>query len=1108
MTTPLLLAPALVATALAIIPISSLPAEGSARPEWENEQINSFGNEPARATSVPSPTLEMALTVPYVDEVNPWVQSLNGNWKFHWVPKPEERPVDFYQMDYDVSDWTEIPVPSNMEIEGYGKPIYISADYAFKISYPEPIVTAEPPKEYSSYEERNPVGSYRREFTLDDDWEGRDVYLHFGGGGAAYYVWINGERVGYYEDSFSPAEFRVTDFVRFGKPNVIAVELYRWADGSYLEDQDFFRLSGLFRDVFLWSSDPVQIRDFFVTTDLDDTYVDAALNAEVAVRNLSSSDRRLIVRASLYDADANLVSTASTEIQLEAAAADTLTINQLIADPAKWSAESPSLYTTVIELSDGDDPENMLDRRSCQTGFREIEIDSKKQLLVNGQPVILKGVNRHGHDPETGQYERAELLLQDVLLMKRNNVNCVRTAHYPNDPRFYALLDEYGIYAIDEANIESHGLLMMKDESVSYDPKWEQAYLDRALTMVERDKNHPSVIIWSMGNEGGGGQNYELCVAATRERDATRLVFYDGFHDDHEFSDLDGSMYVPLPRLVADYGEKPRNKPYFHTEYGHSQGNSLGNLQEYVDAYETYDHLIGGAIWDWVDQALWVTRDDGSRYLGYGGSWDELPTAKNFGLNGIIFADRSQAPRSAKLAEVRKAYQPVRFEAVDLAEGEVRIANLNDFTNLAETEVRWSLSEEGTVTDSGVLRDFSLAPGEERTAVLPWFQDEPTLRPDREYFLRVAVSLATNTRWAERGYELASAQFLLPTGTEPIADLLDAGAAGSLSLEEDDDRIRIIGDGFEVAFDRTTGLLASVQRDGATLLDTGSGDFHASRALTDNDFLMFDRSWFTQKYWAKTFPEAPQPAALELTSLDAQLVSLGVADRSAERVRIVVDRTYATAVAPWKFDVKTVWDVHPGGIIVSTNTVDTNLPAANRDYLTSAGFNFVLASKFDQFTYYGAGPHENYPDRRRSADIGVYESSVADLFVPYPKSQDFGNRESVRWLALTDTEGQGALFLSDDPQLSASAKHYTRAALMAGENIADVAASPEVHVDLNFAQLGLGNGSCGECRPLDAYLTGVAAKEMFSYAIVLVDGDDDLGEIGRRSIQPLPTDSE
>ncbi|MGC1480261.1 MAG: glycoside hydrolase family 2 TIM barrel-domain containing protein, partial [Chthoniobacterales bacterium] len=557
--------------------------EMTSRPEWEDEQINSVGNEPARATSVPSKSLESALNVPTADGTSPSVQSLNGTWKFNWVPKPEERPVEFYQPDFDVDGWAEISVPSNLEIEGYGPPIYLTSDYAFKNSYPEPIVTAEPPKEYTTFEQRNAVGSYRREFTVSDAWKDKEIYLHFAGGGAAYYVWINGEKVGYFEDTFSPSEFRVTDLVKFGQPNILAVELYRWSDGSYLEDQDFFRLSGLFRDVFLWSCDPAHVRDFFITTDLDSDFRDASLDAEVSVQNLSATDRDLQVRVQLFDADGSQIASDQTSVKIPSGEDRRIELSQAVSNPEKWSAESPYLYTTVVELLDeqnGDDV--VIDRRSCKTGFREVSVSDKNELLINGKPVILKGVNRHGHDPETGHYERKELMLADVLLMKQNNVNCVRTAHYPNDPTFYRLLDEYGIYAIDEANLESHGLLGLKEESVSYNPKWEQAYLDRALTMVERDKNHPSIIIWSMGNEGGGGQNYLRCSEETRKIDPTRLVFYDGFHDGHEGSDIDGSMYVPLPQLIERHGEPKKTRPYFHTEFGHSQGNSLGNLQEYV----------------------------------------------------------------------------------------------------------------------------------------------------------------------------------------------------------------------------------------------------------------------------------------------------------------------------------------------------------------------------------------------------------------------------------------------------------------------------------------------------------------------------------------------
>lgn len=1075
------------------------------RPEWEDERVNSIDNETARASSVPSASLAQALEVPYADESDEYVQSLNGAWKFNWVPKPEERPVDFYQPSFDVSDWAEIPVPSNMEIEGYGPPIYISAGYAFKVSYPEPIVTAEPPKHFTAYKQRNPVGSYRRDFTVSEDWKGREVYLHFAGGGAAYYVWINGERVGYFEDTFSPSEFRVTDHVKYGEPNVLAVEVYRWADGSYLEDQDFFRLSGLYRDVFLWSSDPVHVRDFFVTTDLDAAYEDATLNSDVTVRNLSEADRELVLQVSLFDAEGERISQSKRSIDVVAGDESVIQLSQSIEAPAKWSAESPYLYTTVIELIETTDGREVtIDRRSCKTGFREVEINDKKQFLVNGKPVILKGANRHGHDPETGHYERMELMLADVLLMKRNNVNCVRTAHYPNDPKFYDLLDEYGIYAIDEANIESHGLLGMKDKSVSYDPKWEQAYLDRALTMVQRDKNHPSIVIWSMGNEGGGGQNYVRCAEETRKIDDTRIVFYDNFHDGY-VSDMDGSMYLPLQQMISQYGEPELTHPYFHTEFAHSQGNAMGNMQEYVDAFEKYDQLVGGAIWDWVDQAIWVEREDGSRYLGYGGSWGETPNANRYGVNGVIFADRSQADKSSKLAEVRKAYQPVKFTANDLKYGTVTIENLNDFTNLSEFELVWTLSEEGTVIESGVLEDFELAPAATQTVEIPWSVDQPNA--DREYWLRVSVRLKQATSWADAGYDLAWEQFLLPTEAQSLADLSTIGdSSASLKVKSSGSDVQITGKGFSLTFDQDTGLLKSLQQGSAVVFKQDGGEFHASRALTDNDFLMFDREWFREKYWAVEYPDAPQQKTLHLDSLTRSLQSFKVTEKGTDKVQIVVQHAYKTQVDPWKFDVTTTWEIFPNGVILSRNQVETNLPAPNRKYITSLGFNYVLSGQYDQFTWYGAGPLENYPDRRRSADVSVYSASVDEMFVPYPKSQDFGNREGVRWLSLTNGSGKGVLIMADE-SLSASAKHYSKKALSSGKNtnIADVAKSEDVHLDLNFAQLGVGNGSCGECPPLEAYLSDVDASENFVYAIVLLESSDhaSLADIGRRSIEPI-----
>jgi beta-galactosidase len=592
----------LIAAAVAAI-VQSTAADP---PDWENPQMIGRNKEPARATSLPYATSSQAIEG--TREASPYYQCLNGTWKFHWCGQPEDRPKDFWRQEYDVSQWDDLPVPSNWQLHGYGTPIYCNQPYPFHKDPPRVMGT--PPADWPAYKDRNPVGSYRHTFSVPDTWKGRQTFIHFDGVSSAFYLWVNGHVVGYSQGSRTPAEFNITPHLEPGK-NVLAVEVYRYSDGSYLECQDFWRISGIFRDVYLWSAERLNIRDFEVKTEFDAEYRNADLELDVAVRSFSSRAESFIVEATLLDDAGKAVLAGLSEPGAVATEKETsVTFSRNVAEPKKWSAETPNLYRLLLTLKDADG--QTIEITTCSVGFRQVEIKDG-QLLVNGKAVYFKGVNRHEHDPESGHAVSLESMVRDIKLMKRHNINAVRTAHYPDDPKWYDLCDRFGIYLIDEANIESHGM-GYGPESLGKDPNWQKAHLDRTTRMVERDKNHPSVVIWSMGNEAGDGVNFEAMSAWIKNRDPSRPVHYERA-ELRPHTDIYCPMYAPIQRIVQ-YASTPQDRPLILCEYAHAMGNSVGNLQDYWDAIEKYEHLQGGFIWDWVDQGLrkrmppsWTVKD-------------------------------------------------------------------------------------------------------------------------------------------------------------------------------------------------------------------------------------------------------------------------------------------------------------------------------------------------------------------------------------------------------------------------------------------------------------------------------------------------------------------
>jgi len=1006
--------------------------------DWENPQVLGINKEPPHATQMIYPSTKAALKGDWNE--SPYYKLLNGMWKFHWVRSSDDRPIDFYKPDYDVGSWDKIPVPSNWQLHGYGIPIYVNVGYPFKGELPNVA------HEYS------PVGSYRTEFEVPGDWHERHVFIHFDGVESAFYLWLNGEKVGYSQGSRTPAEFNLTPYLRKGK-NVLAAEVYRWSDGSYLEDQDMWRLSGIFRDVYLFSTPPAHIRDFSIRTDLDEHYRDAVLRVTVKVKNYSDSIfKGLEVEATLLDAAGDRVGTEELMADgieyLRSDAESIVLLRSQVANPLKWSAEHPNLYMLLLTLRDG--AGDVLEVIPSKIGFREVEIKGG-QLLVNGVPVLLKGVNRHEHDPDTGHYVTKETMIKDIELMKQFNINAVRTSHYANAPQWYDLCDEYGIYLTNEANNESHGAGDYGEDTLANKPEWKEAIVERLRRIVERDKNHPSVIIWSLGNEVGAGTNLEAASDWVHQRDPSRPVQYDYFWNLH--TDIICPMYISINRLV-DYAREKRDRPLIMCEYAHSMGNSTGNLQEFWDVIERYKHLQGGHIWDWVDQGLrkYATDKNGKEvwYWAYGGDYGDEPNDGNFCINGLVFPDREVPP---KLWEVKKVHQYISVEHENIAEyrtiepapytpASVSIRNKYFFTNLNEFNITWSLSEDGRVIQQGRLDPIDVAPGDSRSLTVPY--EQPKIKPGAEYWMRIGFLLRENKKWARKGHEVAWEQLKIPFDG-PSKPVMDINEMSELEFDDFGELVEISGEDCAVVFSRKTGTIKSLHYGENTVISDGDETVNGPvlnvfRAPTDNDKFVRE-SWYDAG----------------LNRLEREVEDFRI-DRLSPKAITVSITTVSQSAGNGGFRLRSVYTVLGNGCIDVDNSIEPfgDLPRV----LPKIGLQMTVAGAFENFQWYGRGPHENYPDRKVSADVGQYRSTVTEQYVRYPMPQETGNREDVRWAALTDRSGAGLLIVAQDI-LAVTALHYTADDLDRAKHIHELEPREDIHLSLDYKQCGLGNGSVG-----------------------------------------------
>nr|WP_154982742.1 glycoside hydrolase family 2 TIM barrel-domain containing protein [Paenibacillus xylanexedens] len=1034
------------------------PANGY--PEWNNNpetfQVNRL---PAHANMVAFPTIEEALSNEFTS--SPWYQTLNGSWKFSFAETPEQRITSFYEAGYDASNWDEIAVPSNWQLQGYDYPHYTNMTYPWVEREPE----LKPPFAPATY---NPVGSYIRTFTVPADWKDRPVLLHFEGVESAFYVWVNGELVGYSEDTFTPAEFDITAYLTEGE-NKLAVEVYRWCDASWLENQDFWRLSGIFRGVYLHSPSPVQIADFFVRTELDDAFKNAELQLDVKLFNHNAGQpvNGLTVQAQLYDAEQKLVldQPLAAEVSFTNEEEITLHLSTSVVNPLLWSAETPNLYTLVLSIQNtsGETVEAVRTR----VGFRRFEI--KDGLMkINGKRIVFKGVNRHEFSPDSGRAIGREDMIRDIELMKAYNVNAVRTSHYPNQTLWYELCDEYGLYVIDETNLETHGTWYygqkeMNDDNIpASKPEWRDNVIDRCNSMFQRDKNHASIIIWSLGNESFGGDNFIAMYDYLKQADPTRLVHYEGtyhYRPTDSASDIESTMYIS-PNDIEQYARmKGDKKPYIICEYSHAMGNSCGGLHLYWEMFDKYEILQGAFIWDWVDQSIRTKTADGIEYLAYGGDFGESPHDGNFCGNGLILADKTVTP---KLEEVKKCYQNVRMQALNLQTGLVRITNHFLFTDLNEYALAWTLSHNGLSVEKGHL-DIAAQPGESVEVHIPY---TPSSDLYTEAVLTVSLETKKATKWAEAGHEIGWEQFVVSPRLRAIQQPV-AGASDALQVEElQVGGLKVNAGEVSISFSSVTGALTSYQINSQEqLLAPARANFW--RAMTDND-------------------------------LGNKLNERAAFWRDAHATKKLIRFEHHTDAQGCHVTTDYTWDASPGSTLSITYHIKPNseleisqtlVSGAGLPELPEFGMLFELKDSLDTISWYGRGPHDNYIDRQSSARLGYYTGAVRDQFVPYLKPQECGNKTDVRFAEITSAVGEDAakgsigLHFEANAPFEINALPWSPEELEANDHVYKLPVSSHTIARINYMQMGVGGDDSWSARTHPEYTLQANRPYHFTFTV-------------------------
>jgi len=1035
--------------------------------DWENAEMIGQNKEPAHNTLIPYIDVESALKG--IREDSMYYKSLNGNWKFYWVRKPTDRPKEFYKIEYDVKEWDDIPVPSNWQMHGYGIPIYLN------VRYPLSVRKKDIPNINHQY---NPVGFYRTEFTIPDEWSGRDIFIHFDGVKSAFYIWVNGEKVGYSQGSMTPAEFNITNYLQKGN-NILAVECYHWNDSSYLEDQDMWRLSGIYRDVYLFSVSKVHIRDFFAYCVFDEKYEDALFKIRIKVQNYNLNNvDNIKVEISLLDNEKNFIQSEilmSSSISIEGNTEKTIEMQTKIEKPNKWSEEIPNLYDLLLRLRNSNG--NIIEVEHCKFGFRQVEIKEDGGFYINGQSIKFKGVNRHEHDPDHGRAVPYSRMLQDIKLLKQNNVNAVRTSHYPDHPKWYDLCDQYGLYIIDECNLESHGL---RDIVPKSDPQWTDACVDRIVSMVERDKNHPCIIMWSLGNEAGMGDNLKKMKEAALKIDSTRPIHYEQDYQ-NKVSDILSYMYYPsyiLDKMIRKknygfYGKTKKLKegivkPYLLCEYAHAMGNSLGNFQEYWDVFEKHPNALGGFIWDFIDQGLRKISEDGKEFWGYGGDFGDSRNDNNYCINGIVLPDRTPNPA---LHEVKKVYQNIKVIPIDLVKGKVRILNNYNFKLLDFADIRWELTANGIKIQEGKIKRININPKDSSDVVIPF--NHPELLPNTEYHLKIVFHLGEDTLWAKKGYILAWDQFKIPYDIS-IEPEIESSELKNIELKKSEKKFEIKGENFKIIIGKKSGVIESYSFNNKELISNALIP-NFWRAPTDNDLGRVDiqrdqiRSFDTQ--WKEASKNRIM-SKIEFERVKPQII------------RINVEFDVINSEEP----LKTAYIIYGNGTMIIRNEFTPT------KHMIRFGMQTCIPQEFNKLTWYGRGPHETMFDRKTGAAIGIYSNSVENLIHPYVRPQENGNRTDVRWATMTNKEGNGLLIADiGGTNLSVSAWPYSMEDLESAKHNHELPRREFITFNIDYKQRGVG----GDIPALSIIHRKyrLEGNKSYKYAFLLRGYTKDMGDI-------------
>ena len=1001
------------------------------KPEWENPEIFQINREEPTATFYRYKSSSEAL-VNDDWKNSSYYKSLNGNWHFNYSADIKSRPKKFYENDYDFSNWDLLEIPSNWELKGYGIPFYTNIKYMFP---------ANPP--FIPHDQNN-NGSFIKLFDIPAEWSGKEIYLHFEGVSGAMYIWINGKNVGYSEGSKTPAEFKITDYLVKGQ-NKLSVQVMRWSDASYMEDQDFWRLSGIERDVYLFAQNNISLKDFKVKTDLINQFKDGDFKLDLEINNNSSKKAASKAIVKILD-NSKEIYNEERNLGLDPGI-NNISFEKLIPDVKHWSAETPNLYDLLIEIKGKE-----IQATKIRIGFRNLEIKNN-QFLVNGVPILMKGVNLHDHHEKNGHVVTEDLLIKDLELMKKNNINSIRCSHYPKNPFFYRMCDKYGFYVIDEANIETHGMgttnqgleFSPKRQEIhpAYIPQWKEMHLDRTKRMYERDKNYPSIVIWSLGNEAGNGENLFSTYEWLKNIDNSRPVQYEGATK-YSNTDIQAPMY-PTIEEMKDYAENNPTRPLILCEYAHAMGNSVGNLQEYWDLIENYDIMQGGFIWDWVDQGLLTYNDKDEEFWAYGGDLggENYQNDKNFCNNGLVNPDRSIHP---SLKEVKKVYQSIKFNIESIENKEILISNKYDFKNLKEFYFEWELLKNGKQISKGTINEFELAPNKSKIIKI----DFPEIYDVDEYHLNIYAKKKSYGNLIPKDHTVAYNQFFLGGKRINNKTSLD-NSNNSIKVSQNKKTLDLFGEGFKISFSKENGRLTEINYGNENIILQGIKP-NFWRAPIDNDygFLMP----FKLKVW-KQASKKQNFESIKIKNLKRQGVEVKT-NYYLPDVKAFVDITYSIKING-RINIKT-----------SLSGISEKLPV-----LPLFGTNFIINKSYDNVVWYGRGPHENYQDRKTSSLVGIYNYKVSQMYFPYIRPQENGNRTDTRWLSLTNSEGNGIIIESSN-LFEFSSHHQYNDDFDGGDRKSqthtyDIIKRPIVNLNINYKQMGVGGDDSWGKQPHDEY---------------------------------------